>query len=423
LLAVLRGDAGAPALDLVDVVQPALFSVMVSMAALWRSWGVEPTAVVGHSQGEIAAAYVCGALSLRDATKIVALRSRALVALIGHGAMGSVAASADVVAQRLAPWDGRVSIAVVNGPRAVVVSGEPDALDEFIGAMKADGFPARRISVDYASHSHQVARVRDEVVGALADVAPATSRITFYSTLHGKRIDTAELNGDYWYDNLREKVQFESAVRRSVEDGFRVFVEMSPHPVLTVPVQEIVEDVDDAVVLSSTRRDRGEVEALLGSLAQLYVRGGPVDWTALFESPGRVDLPTYAFQRQRYWVNSTSQAAVADLPAAEPPVDDEPQLPLSDRIRPLPENDATALVLAHVLDKVAVVLGQPSGAAINPDQKFKEIGFDSLLSMELSKRLTTSTGLKLRANLVLRHPSPRMVAGHIVSTMTAPDSQ
>jgi hypothetical protein len=122
-------------------------------------------------------------------------------------------------------------------------------------------------------------------------------------------------------------------------------------------------------------------------------------------------------------VNSTSQAAVADLPAAEPPVDDEPQLPLSDRIRPLPENDATALVLAHVLDKVAVVLGQPSGAAINPDQKFKEIGFDSLLSMELSKRLTTSTGLKLRANLVLRHPSPRMVAGHIVSTMTAPDSQ
>ncbi|ROP31327.1 acyl transferase domain-containing protein [Couchioplanes caeruleus] len=423
LLDVLRGVAGAPTLDRVDVVQPALFSVMVAMAALWRSLGVEPAAVVGHSQGEIAAAHVCGALSLRDATKIVALRSQALVALIGHGGMGSVAAPADVVAQRLAPWRDRVSVAVVNGPRSVVVSGEPAALDEFIAAMKADEFQARRISVDYASHSHQVTRVRDEVVGALADVAPVTSRTTLYSTLYGDRIDTAEMNAKYWYDNLREEVLFEPAVRRSVEDGFRVFIEMSPHPVLTVPVLEIVEDRDDALVLSSTRRDRGEVEALAGSLAQLYVRGGSVDWTALFSSSRRVDLPTYAFQRRRYWVNSTRHAAVPDVPTAEPPADDEPQAPLRDRIGTLPEEDATALVLAHVLDKVAVVLGQPSGAAINPDQRFKEIGFDSMLSMELSKRLTTSTGLKLRPNLALRHPSPRMVAGHIVSSISARDSQ
>ncbi len=264
LPAVLRGEPGAPGLDRVDVVQPVLFSVMVSLAALWRSWGVEPAAVVGHSQGEIAAAYVGGALSLRDATRIVALRSQALVALKGHGGMGSVVAGADVVAQRLAPWEGRLSVAVVNGPRSVVVSGEPDALDEFIAAMKADGFQARRIAVDYASHSHHVTRVRDAVIGALEGVTPETSRTTLYSTLHGKRIDTAEMNAGYWYDNLREKVLFEPAVRRTVEDGLRVFIEMSPHPVLTVPVQEIVEDVDDAVVLSSTRRDRGEAEALLG---------------------------------------------------------------------------------------------------------------------------------------------------------------
>ncbi|KUM99149.1 acyl transferase [Streptomyces yokosukanensis] len=417
LLDVVRGVAGAPGLDRVDVVQPALFSVMVSMAALWRSWGVEPAAVVGHSQGEIAAAHVCGALSLRDAAKTVALRSKALVDLIGHGGMASVAESADVVAQRLAPWGERLSVAVVNGPRSVVVSGEPDALDEFVEKMKADGAQARRISVDYASHSHQVARVRDQVIGSLSDVGPKTSTLPFYSTLYGESIDTARLNGDYWYTNLREKVLFATSVRRLAEDGFRVFVEMSPHPVLTVPVQEMVEDVDDAVVLSSARRDRDEVEAVLGSLAHLHVRGGSVDFGALFGARRRVDLPTYAFQRQRYWLNSSHTPAAAELPPTEPTADDADAVPLSDRLCDLPGDDAKALVLDHVLEKVAVVLGHSSRESVGPDQEFKEIGFDSLLSVELSKRLTASTGLKLRANLVLRHPSPRRVAEHITSSM------
>jgi acyl transferase domain-containing protein len=417
LLDVIRGVQGAPALDRVDVVQPALFSVMVSMAALWRSWGVEPAAVVGHSQGEIAAAHVCGALSLRDATKIVALRSKALVELIGHGGMASVAQSADVVAQRLAPWSERVSVAVVNGPRSVVVSGEPDALDEFVEKMKADGVQARRISVDYASHSHQVARVRDQVIDPLSDVSPKASALPFYSTLYGEIIDTAGLNGDYWYNNLREKVLFESSVRRLAQDGFRVFIEMSPHPVLTVPVQEIVEDVDDAVVLSSSRRERDEVEAVVGSLAELHVRGGSVNFDALFGTRRRVDLPTYAFQRQRYWLNSAPTAAAAQMPPAQPPADDDQPVSLSTRILGLAGDDAKALVLDHVIEKVAVVLGHPSSESVDPDQEFKELGFDSLLSVELSKRLTASTGLKLRANLVLRHPSPRRIAEHLMSSL------
>jgi acyl transferase domain-containing protein len=419
LLDVVHGVKGAPTLDRVDVVQPALFSVMVSLAGLWRSWGVEPAAVVGHSQGEIAAAYVCGALSLRDAAKIVALRSQALVDLKGHGGMASVAESADVVAERLAPWSDRVSIAVVNGPRSVVVSGEPDALDEFVEKMKAEGAQARRIKVDYASHSHQVTRVRDRVTGSLSDVRPKTSKLPFYSTLYGEIIDTAELNGDYWYNNLREKVLFESSVRRLADDGFRVFIEMSPHPVLTVPVQEIVEDVDDALVLSSSRRDRDEVEAVLGSLAGLHVRGGSVDFGALFGTRRRVDLPTYAFQRQRYWLTSSHTAVAAEVPSTEPPAGDDRLVPLSDRISSLPDDDAQALVLEHVLEKVAVVLGHSSSESIHPDQEFKELGFDSLLSVELSKRLTASTGLKLRPNLVLKQPSPRLIAGHIVSSMAS----
>ncbi|EPH46608.1 putative Erythronolide synthase, modules 3 and 4 [Streptomyces aurantiacus JA 4570] len=418
LLDVIRGTAGAPTLDRVDVVQPALFSVMVSMAALWRSWGVEPAAVIGHSQGEIAAAHVCGALSLRDAAKVVALRSKALLDLIGHGGMASVVESADVVQERLAPWSDRVSIAVVNGPRSVVVSGEPEALDEFVEKMKAEGAQARRISVDYASHSHQVTRVRDQVIQPLSDLSPKTSTLPFYSTLYGEVIDTARLNAEYWYTNLREQVRFETSVRQLADDGFRVFIEMSPHPVLTVPVQEIVEDVDGALVLASSRRDRGEAEAVVGSLAQLHVQGGTVDWQALFGGPrARADLPTYAFQRQRYWLNSSHTTAGAQVPTAQQPAEEDQAVPLPERIAALSGAEAQAAVLDHVLHKVAVVLGHASSEAIDPDQEFKDIGFDSLLSVELSKRLAASTGLKLRANLVLKHPSPRLIAGHLMSSM------
>jgi acyl transferase domain-containing protein len=429
LPAVLRGEEGAPSLDRVDVVQPVLFAVMVSLAALWRSWGVEPAAVIGHSQGEIAAACVCGALSLRDAAKVVALRSRALADLVGQGGMVSVAEPADLVAARLAPWGGRLSVAVINGPSSVVVSGEPDALSEFIEKATAEGVQTRRIAVGYASHSGQVAQVRDEVLAALSDLHPETSRLPFYSTLEGEVIDTAELNAAYWYNNLREKVQFESSVRRLAEDGFRVFIEMSPHPVLAVPVQEITEELPDAVVLSSSRRDRGEAESLLGSLAELHVRGGSVDWGALLRTGLRVDLPTYAFQRQRYWLASSSAAAAApaDVPATEQPPDeagsagDDQPGTLWDTLAALPADEAEAVVLKEVLGCIAVVLGRDGAEAIDPDQEFKELGFDSLLSVKLSKRLAAATGLRLRANLALRYPTARLIAGHIMSSMAGGD--
>ncbi|MEU3603625.1 type I polyketide synthase [Streptomyces sp. NPDC006798] len=415
---VLRGAPGAPPSDRVDVVQPVLFAVMVATAALWRSRGVEPAAVVGHSQGEIAAAQVCGALSPRDAAKTVALRSLALTALAGDGGMASIGESAEVVTERLAQWNGRLGIAVVNAPHSVVVSGDPDAIDELVRKVKAEGAQARRIAVDYASHSHQVTRVRDRIVTALADLRPTTSALPFYSTLRGEPVDTAELDGTYWYDNLRERVRFETAVRRLADDGYRVFVEMGPHPLLTVPVEEIVEEFDDAVVLSSGRRDRDEAEAVLGSLARLYVRGAAVDWTGLLGPGPRAELPTYAFQRRRYWLDPPTPTAPAEPPPGPPPEDDEPPVPLPERIAALPEDEAEAGVLGHVLEKVALVLGHSSAGAVDPDQEFKDLGFDSLLSVELSKRLAATTGLRLRGNMVLRHPTPRLTARHIHAAIT-----
>ncbi|MBL1117495.1 type I polyketide synthase, partial [Streptomyces sp. 110] len=193
------GDAAA--LGRVDVVQPVLWAVMVSLAELWRSFGVVPAAVVGHSQGEIAAACVAGGLSLEDAARVVALRSRALRALSGRGGMVSVSLPVDSVRERLGAWGERLSVAAVNGPSAVVVSGDADALDELLAACEVEGIRARRVPVDYASHCAHVEAIEGELRQALEGIAPRSSSVPFYSTVTGGVLDTAGLDAGYWYRN------------------------------------------------------------------------------------------------------------------------------------------------------------------------------------------------------------------------------
>ncbi|KNB53282.1 hypothetical protein AC230_07285 [Streptomyces caatingaensis] len=319
LTKVLRGKSGAPTLERVDVVQPALFAVMVSLAALWRSFGVEPAAVVGHSQGEIAAAHVAGALSLDDAARIVAVRSRALRVLSGRGGMVSVAAPADRVRAELARRDGAVSIAAVNGARSVVISGDPAALDAAIEAFTADGVRAKRIPVDYASHSAQVDEIRETLLETLAGIEPRPASVPFYSTVTGEPLDTTALDTAYWVTNLRETVQFDRTVRRLIEDGYTGFVETSPHPVLTVAVQETADAVgaDGVLTFDSLRRNEGGTARLLTALGEAHVHGVAVDWARAFDhtAPRLVDLPTYAFQRRRYWLEEAA-APEADLASA-----------------------------------------------------------------------------------------------------------
>ncbi|AZS76236.1 polyketide synthase [Streptomyces lydicus] len=312
LTAVLRGDADAPDLERVDVIQPALWAVMVSLAELWRSYGVEPDAVVGHSQGEIAAACVAGALTLDDGARVVALRSRALTALTGSGGMVSVQLPAGTVRECIEPWGERLSVAAVNGPASVVVSGAADALDELFAAQTADGVRARKVSVDYGSHSAQVEPVRAQVLDALDGISPADAAIPFFSTVTGEWQDTTGLDPDYWYTNLRQTVRFEDAIRGLVAAGHRAFIEVSPHPVLSGGIRDCVDALGtDAAVLGTLRRDAGGLGRLLTSLAEAHAQGVAVDWNAVFASTGarRVDLPTYAFQRARYWPQARELAA------------------------------------------------------------------------------------------------------------------
>ncbi|MFF1909656.1 type I polyketide synthase, partial [Kitasatospora sp. NPDC058218] len=286
--------ADPEALERVDVVQPALFAVMVSLAALWRAAGVEPAAVVGHSQGEIAAACVAGALSLDDAARVVALRSRALVRLAGQGGMVSVPRPAGDI-----DLGEGLSIAAVNGPRSTVVSGDPQALEALLGSDEQ----ARRIPVDYASHSPSVEVLADELVGALREIRPRASQVPLYSTVTGGLLDTTRMDAEYWYLNLRATVRFEQAIRALVEQDHADFVEVSPHPVLAFGIREVLDDSGRTGLAAGTlRRGDGGRGRFLASLAELYTHGVAVDWDAVIGGePQRVDLPTYAFQHTRYW--------------------------------------------------------------------------------------------------------------------------
>ncbi|MEU9986405.1 type I polyketide synthase [Streptomyces sp. NPDC048045] len=308
----------ADALERVDVVQPALFAVMVSLAALWRSYGVEPDAVVGHSQGEIAAAHVAGALSLEDAARIVALRSRAILALSGLGGMVSLAVTVDVARERIARWDGRISVAAVNGPGSVVVAGDADALDELMESCAADDVRARRVPVDYASHSPHVERIQAELATLLAGVEATAAQVPMLSTVTGEWLTGTEAGADYWYRNLRHTVRFEDATRGLLDHGVGTFVECSPHPVLTFGVRETLDATGrDAIVVGTLRRTDGELDRFLLSAAEAYVEGLPFDWRALVPAGRHVDLPTYPFQRTRHWLDDTARPTAGGDPAVE----------------------------------------------------------------------------------------------------------
>ncbi|MDQ2959298.1 MAG: acyltransferase domain-containing protein, partial [Actinomycetota bacterium] len=309
---VLRGTAGSPSLERVDVVQPVLWAVMVSLAAVWRSFGVQPAAVLGHSQGEIAAAVVAGGLSLQDGAKVVALRSLALLELAGQGGMVSLALPVAEVEQRLADWKLNLSIATVNGPAATVVSGAVTPLETLLELCEQHEVRAKRIPVDYASHSVQVETIHDRLLKDLAGIEPLSGDIPFYSTVTTELFDTAGLDPEYWYQNLRQTVRFHDTVQTLIQSGHDSFIETSPHPVLVPALSE----TESITAIGTLRRDEGGPTRLLTSLAQAHVQGIELDWRQLFQNTNAdlLDLPTYAFQRERYWVSGTGKTG--DVTAA-----------------------------------------------------------------------------------------------------------
>ncbi|MBC6449038.1 amino acid adenylation domain-containing protein [Actinokineospora sp. HBU206404] len=420
---VLREAPGAPGLERIDVVQPTLFAVAVSLAAVWRSYGLEPAAVLGQSQGEIAAAYVAGALTLPDAARIVALRSRRLVRVMsGRGGLVAMELSADKLSAYIEQWHGALSVAGINSPSSTVVAGDDLALDELLHKCQNDGVRARRVPASVATHSPHADVLREDLLAELAPVQPLRSTVPVFSTVTGDWIDTTAMDAGYWFSNMREPVRLAGSITALAEQGFDSFIEVSPHPVLLREVQENLEQVGNPFcTIGTLRRGHGDRERLLTSLGEAFVGGIPVDWSAVLPAGPTVELPTYAFQRQRFWINTPApgQASTETDPIEAYLPETDTQLDVRTDLLAGSDDEQRAAVLDLVRRVVAGVLGHSSADDIDADVRFLDLGMDSLTALEVRNRLNRATGLSLQVSKVFDHPTPvalaRFVRGELIA--------
>jgi acyl transferase domain-containing protein/acyl carrier protein len=314
LLSVIYPDEARRGLiDQTAFTQAALFSIEYALSELWKSWGIVPTAVLGHSLGEYVAAVVAGVFTLEDAARLVAVRGRLMQAQPAGGRMAAVFAGADQVADALADHERHVAIAAVNGPESTVLSGGGTAFDAVVAKLAASGVRVEPLTVSHAFHSPLMDPLLDEFETAAAAVSYAAPQIALISNVTGEVAGPEIASAAYWRRHLREPVQFAKGIQTLLRRGLRIFVELGPSPTLAGMAQRFV-DESTARWLPSLRRGRGDWPQILQTLAALYVEGAPVDWQSFHrhDPAGCVSLPTYPFNRARYWIETASAPAGAD---------------------------------------------------------------------------------------------------------------
>ncbi len=286
------------------IAQPALFALQVGLVALWRSWGMEPSAVIGHSIGEVAAAHVAGILSLEDAIRVIFHRSQTQELIAGSGGMAAVGLSAAAARDALAAYGDRLCIAAINSPASVTLSGDQEALEHLLDLLKARDVFCRSLPLNSAFHSHHVEPIRSDLLASLERLETRPASLRFVSTVPGYESGGSDLGAEYWWDNVRQPVEFSPAIETLIEDGHRIFLEIGPHPVLGNYVAEcLMTRRRPGWVLSSLRRKEDERTMLLRSLGTLYTLGCAPDWKALHPGGGDcIRLPSYPWQRKRHWL-------------------------------------------------------------------------------------------------------------------------
>ncbi|MCI0385375.1 type I polyketide synthase [Streptomyces sp. CNQ085] len=430
-----EGSAEAALLDRTGYAQAALFAVQVSLVELLRSWGMRPDCVLGHSVGEFAAAYAAGVFALPDAVRLVVARARLMQALPEGGAMAAIEATEEEVA-------GDVAVAAVNGPRSVVVSGTEGAVEAVLAEFRQRGRRATRLRVSHAFHSPLMKPVLDGFAAVADGITYRTPTVPAVSSVTGQALRDGDwTTARYWADQIVEPVRFHDALTTVTgPQGADRLLEIGPDPVLTAQAP-----AGTAVAVSVLRRDRGEVTALLTALAEVFVHGMDIDWGALFAGTGarRVDLPTYAFRRRRYWLpdrtgengamsflgtpRAPRESASAAIPQAprESASTAEPASPPppADRLRSLPRTERESALLKLVVAQVAQVLGHTDTGEVGVTQRFLELGFTSLSLGDLRHRVGRACGVQLPISAFYEHPTPRALAAHVSGELADRDGQ
>jgi acyl transferase domain-containing protein len=410
---VMWGDDAA-LLESTEFAQPALFGVQVAVAELLRSWGVAPDFVMGHSVGEITAAYVAGVLTLTDAAKVVAARGRLMSALPAGGVMVAVAAGEDEVTSLLTDELGaEVCIAAVNGPNAVVLSGTDAPVLAVADRLAQRGRRVHRLAVSHAFHSASMEPMLRPFAEVLADVSAAQARIALVSNVTGKLAGPGYGSAQYWVEHVRRPVRFLVGVRTVEALGANIFVEVGPGAGLAASVEQSLA-ADAGVSVTTMAADRPEVDSLVGAAGQYFAAGARVDWAAVLGGLGghRVRLPTYGFVRERFWLPGFGGGDGGDAvpPAASPSVE------LAGLLNGLAPKEQHRQLLDMVCSHAANVLGHATPDDIDAQRAFQDLGFDSVTGVQLCNRLKIATGLPgsaLPRTLVFDYPTPTALAAHL----------
>jgi acyl transferase domain-containing protein len=422
VLELLRGEMSDALFEELDYLQPALTAVMVALAALWRSWGVEPNAVLGLSMGEAAAAQVAGMLDIQEAMAIVCRRTRLMKRLRGLGAMASIPLSFAEAEKVIIPYRSQLSVAVVASPTNTVLSGDPSAMKTLVDELESRGLLCRFVKADVAGHCAQMETLLDELRAGLAGLTPRKGFIPLASTVDDRYITGPELDADYWARNLRQPVLQMNGIGRLLQDGYTSFLEVSPHPVAWNPLWETIRHFGaDATAIGSLRRHEGEREALLKAAGALYARGISPNWAELSQAENRrfIPLPTYRWEEKPYWFQATQSerpvTARTTASAATAAPKSTARSRFLDQLKSVPSGQRRKLLLDHLQGMVGRILKLPDAAAVDCRAPLRQLGLTSLMATELALELELTLRYPCSATLVFNYPTIEKLTDHLLS--------